>query len=252
MIYFSATGNSRFIARVFAKEMNCACHSIEEQVDFATLIAAADIVGFAYPIFGSRMPAILRDFVKKNAELIQTKELAVFCTQMAFSGDGARAFTYIFPPRKRKDLDIIYADHFIMPNNVGNIIILPLAKDKTARRYFVKASWKMQSVCDDIKAGIVKKRGFNPVSRALGLIQGTFMPILEWMGKDRVRIGSDCTNCGICVKKCPMKNLACEDGKIIAKGNCIMCYRCVNFCPQKCITTFIHTRVKAQYRGPKR
>ena len=34
MLYFSGTGNSKYIASTFSKKMNAKCHSIEEKIDF--------------------------------------------------------------------------------------------------------------------------------------------------------------------------------------------------------------------------
>ena len=247
ILYFSATGNSKFIAEVFAKQMNATIHSIEDDVDFLHLITTHETIAFSYPIYGSRVPRNLREFVTKYIKPIYHKKLIIFCTQMAFSGDGARAFTYIFHPRRQNKLKVIYAEHFIMPNNVGNVFITPLASDENALKQFANAEKKMQKVCQEIKAGIIKKRGFNPISRILGLPQGLLMPLFEYLAKDNVRIRNNCTGCGICVKACPMKNFKLENNKATAKGNCVMCYRCVNLCPEKCITTLLHFKVKNQY-----
>jgi len=249
VLYFSGTGNSKYLAEIFAKEMNAPCYSIEDEVDFKELFTFHETLAFCFPTYGSRVPRILREFVTKYAKQIYRKKLILFCNQMAFSGDGARAFTYIFPPRIRRKLIILYAEHFIMPNNVSNVFVTPLAGKKATRRLFTKAKTKMIDVCDNVKAGIVIKRGFNPVSRGLGLIQGTFMPFLEWLTKDSIRVGKNCTGCGLCIKECPMKNLTCKNGKVTGNGNCIVCYRCVNLCPQKCITAFFHFKVKKQYKG---
>jgi hypothetical protein len=51
------------------------------------------------------------------------------------------------------------------------MFITPLPSEKSINKYITKAERKIQIVCDEIKKGIVRKRGFNPVSRALGLIR---------------------------------------------------------------------------------
>jgi len=240
MLYFSGTGNSKYIAELFAGNMNCACHSIEEQIKFAH----EDIIGFCYPIYGSRVPRVMREFVANNLELLKNKKLIIFCTQMLFSGDGSRVFTDMFP---RGYIDVIYAEHFLMPNNVCNLFFLPLASEKQAAKYIRNAERKMQTVCKNISAGIVKRCGFNVGSRILGLFQGVFMPMLEKKTLDSIMINADCNQCLLCVSICPMDNLKCENGKIAHKRNCTMCYRCVNMCPQKAITIFFHGKVKRQY-----
>ena len=117
-------------------------------------------------------------------------------------------------------------------------------------KYIANAEQKMQSVCRNIANGIVKKKGFNAISRLLGLVQGSFVPVLEKNALDKVRINDNCTNCRLCVSVCPMNNLEYQDEKIVHKSNCTVCYRCINKCPEKAITVFFPGKVKDQYKGP--
>jgi len=269
MFYFSGTGNSKYIAELFSQNMDAKCHSIEESVDFAELINQEDIVCFCYPIYGSRVPRLMRDFVIKNMDTLKDKKIIIFCTQLIFSGDGARVLTDLFP--QNHVVEVIYAEHFFMPNNVCNLFFLPLAGKKLTGRYLRKAQKKMQKVCENINKGEIKKRGFNPVSRVLGLAQGSFMPGIEERAKSKVNIDRDCNQCGICVSICPMKNFTretikevkneaknetknedntknnIENNTISTNNNCIMCYRCINKCPQKAIRVFVKAKVKKQF-----
>jgi ferredoxin len=269
IFYFSGTGNSKYIAELFSQNMDAKCHSIEESVDFAELINQEDIVGFCYPIYGSRVPRLMRDFVIKNMDTLKDKKIIIFCTQLIFSGDGARVLTDLFP--QNQATGVIYAEHFFMPNNVCNLFFLPLAGKKLTERYLSKAQKKMQKVCKNISKGVIKKRGFNPVSQVLGLAQGSFMPGIEERAKSKVRIDGDCNQCGICVSLCPMNNFTrenineikneaksetknedntknnIENNTISTNNNCIMCYRCINKCPQKAIRVFVKAKVKKQF-----
>ncbi len=246
--YFSGTGNSKYIAELFCGKMGaeCICRSIEEKMDFAGLMATHETVGFCYPIYGSRVPRIMREFVKRHYINLKGKKIVIFCTQMTFSGDGARVFTDLF---EKDYVDVIYAEHFIMPNNVCNFFLLPMTSDAKINKCLQKANKKMDLVCRNIKAGIVKKRGFNIISRILGLTQGVFMPSIEKKALNSININIDCNNCGLCVSNCPMSNLVLSNGHVIHKQNCTMCYRCVNLCPRKAITVFFHEKVRRQYKG---
>ena len=53
---------------------------------------------------------------------------------------------------------------------------------------------------------------------------------------DKVKISDACIGCGLCVRSCPMNNLAINDGKATASDKCAMCYRCLNICPKQAIT----------------
>lgn len=244
-LYFSGTGNSRFVAETLAGGMGGDCLSIEDGADFGGLIRAADAVAFVYPIYCSRVPRILREFVKAHAEALRGKPLVILCTQMGFSGDGARCFTDLLPGGS---FPVRYAEHITMPNNINNFFLFPRTSEKRCLRLRRNAERTVARVCADLKAGRVKTRGFNGFSRFLGLFQGSFLPLMERMTDSAVHVGSECTGCGLCVKRCPMKNLVLADGKAEARGNCTECYRCINLCPERAVRIYFRKRVKWQYR----
>ena len=244
VFYFSGTGNTKYIAKLFSSNMNADCFSIEENLDFPSLVLQHDVIAFCYPVYGSRVPCIMRDFAISLKKALRGKKLIIFCTQYVFSGDGARAFADLLPDINH---EVLYAEHFLMPNNVPNIPPIPVAGSNSQQRYLKKTQRKMETVCRNIQNGIVIKRGFNPVSKTLGLSQGLFMPGMEAKAKKDVRVDEDCTLCGACVSLCPMKNLHISENKIMQNGSCTLCYRCVNNCPQKSITAFTHKKVKKQY-----
>jgi ferredoxin len=117
------------------------------------------------------------------------------------------------------------------------------------KKYIKKSEKKIVNICSNIKNGIIKKRGFNIISKTLGLFQGLFIPIIERRAINAVFINDDCVKCNLCVSICPMKNLENINGKIVQKSNCTICYRCINKCPKKAITVFINAKVKKQYSG---
>ena len=245
-LYFSGTGNSKYISELFCKKTSCNLYSIEDNVDFDNLINQHETIGFCYPIYGSRMPRIMREFITKHKKTVRGKKVIIFCTQWLFSGDGARSFVDVFP---KNYFDVIYAEHFFMPNNICNFSPLPVTNGNKNDKYLRKANRKMNKVCKDIKNGVVFRRGFNPISRLLGSVQGGSVPLLEKRCRSSVKIRGNCNRCGKCIKVCPMKNLRNVNDKMKQKSNCTFCYRCVNSCPQKSITAFLHGKVKRQYKG---
>ncbi|MBN1776968.1 MAG: EFR1 family ferrodoxin [Clostridiales bacterium] len=245
-LYFSGTGNSRYVAELFAEEMGCECLSIEEDADFGALIGAADAVAFVYPIYASRMPRILREFILAHKAALHGKKLVILCTQMGFSGDGARSLADLLDKGTYK---VLYAEHLMMPNNINNCFIFPKTSDRRILRLKKAAQRRIRRVWENIKAGVVKKRGFNPFSRFLGLWQAAYLPLMDRVLKNAVHIDDDCTGCGLCVKNCPMRNLSLENGKAAAHGNCTKCYRCINSCPERAIAIYFRKKVHWQYHG---
>jgi len=255
-LYFSGTGNTKYIADLFSQKMNAKCVSVENDIDFVTTINGHETIAFCYPIYNSRVPRIMRTFVHNHMENLIGKKVIILITQQAFSGDGARVFTDLF---EEGAIEVIYAEHFNMQQNMGNIpIFWTLFKptEHSKQKYIEKANKKMNVVCNNIKKGIVKKRGFSKVSKFLGYFQGKpwqknpkdIKPVrLEKKLMNDVRIHQDCTACNLCIKICPMKNLTNHEGQIQHLNNCTVCYRCVNKCPKKAITVYIHIKPRWQY-----
>ena len=262
-LYFSGTGNSRYVAMRFSSLMQADCHSIEETVDFDACLSKSETVCFCYPTYGSCVPRIMRDFVTTHKMALTGKKLVLFCTQLLFSGDGARVFMDLLEGVR---CEVIYAEHIRMPNNICNVFLFPVKTADRCGDVFAAADRLLARAADNIRAGIVVKRGFNPLSRAMGfLAQRAYFPAVEARAGKNVRVSADCTVCGLCVRVCPMKNLRLEttpahagqsapeqENKVYVaqNGNCTLCYRCVNQCPQKAITVMLHATVKQQYHGP--
>ncbi|MGL5316459.1 MAG: EFR1 family ferrodoxin [Peptostreptococcaceae bacterium] len=246
MLYFSGTGNSKYIAKLFSEKTGAKYHSIEENIDFVKVIEEHETIAFCYPIYGSCVPRIMREFVSNNLENLKNKKLIILCTQLMFSGDGARAFTDLLP---NNHSEIIYAEHFNMPNNICNFSLFKIKNGEKTRKYLKAANKKMDRLIKHINEGVIKKRGFNAFSKFIGKSQSAFWPDIEIKNKSSVQIDSDCTKCGACIKLCPSKNLEMKDNKISQNDNCIICYRCVNACPKKAITVLIHKKPKMQYKG---
>ena len=246
MLYFSGTGNSEYIARRFAGLMGAACHSIEEHTDFELLLSKARTVAICYPVYGSLVPRIMRSFAKRYQKLLLKKKLIIFCTQMIFSGDGARAFARLLPGC---DKNVIYAEHFCMPVNICNFPLIPVTERERIRKKKA-ADKKLLAVCRNLKKGVRKKRGWNPCSTLAGKLQNTTFPAIEAKKRGSFRADADCTQCGLCVKKCPVHNLEIRDGRVVQKNKCMLCYRCVNLCPQKAATVLLAIKPGRQYKGP--
>ena len=96
----------------------------------------------------------------------------------------------------------------------------------------------MEAFARRILDGKPLRRGFNPVSHAVGYFcQRALWRRHENGKKDRLRIDpSRCTGCGLCAGNCPAANLRVEKGKAVPAGRCILCYRCVNLCPVRAVT----------------
>ncbi len=47
----------------------------------------------------------------------------------------------------------------------------------------------------------------------------------------KLKVGSSCTGCGLCIRKCPVQAISRTDPKVTDETRCIACMRCTRVCP---------------------
>lgn len=93
-LYFSGTGNTRYVIEKFSELLETTnkyqMMSIEHKdIDYAKTIENSDMITIGYPIYGSDLPYIVSDFLKKYKASFHGKNIITIVTQYKFSGDGA-------------------------------------------------------------------------------------------------------------------------------------------------------------------
>lgn len=259
IFYFSGTGNTWWVSQELVRQFEKLGHparaySIEAvSVDEAeTLIGAASLAGFGYPIHGSDLPLPMKDFIESMPEGAG-KQAFVYCTQWLWSGDGASVGGTML---HEKGYSVQWGEHFLMPNNVTvSIISLPYSNDYSRlNNVLARASRAAAFFAGEIIAGRPFLRGFSQISFYLGCMQR--LPFRKFYHKLQNDIGIDkesCIDCGECVRLCPVDNFFYEAEEIKTRGKCILCLRCYNFCPVAAITHMgrphLHSRGEP-YKGP--
>jgi Pyruvate/2-oxoacid:ferredoxin oxidoreductase delta subunit/flavodoxin len=234
-IYFSGTGNSKYVLELFCKayDTETKIYSIEDSTALS-VIKDAEIIIFAYPVQFSTVPKIMRDFVSDNGKLWKNKKVFVIATMGLFSGDGAGILGRIL---QSYDAELIGGLHVKMPDSIADEKALkrPLEKDKEIVK---QAEQKAKESVRRLKEG-------NPTQEGIGQLYwfaGFFGQRLYFGHKTKeytsnLKIDKEkCIGCGKCEKLCPMNNITIADQKAVSSERCTMCYRCINKCPKQAIT----------------
>ena len=96
-IFFSGTGNTKYCISRFLSAIGGE-HRLYPIEDSAAVsaISEADEIVFAYPVYYSNLPKIVRDFITDNRDLWRGKRIFIIATMGAFSGDGAGVSARLF------------------------------------------------------------------------------------------------------------------------------------------------------------
>lgn len=234
-IYFSGTGNSRFAAQEFCKELDSTAkaYSIEDEKAIKEA-EEADLIVIAYPVQYSTVPKILRDYIDSNKKIWNEKKVFVIATMGLFSGDGAGI---LGRQLEKHGATITGGLHLKMPDSIGDVKALkrPLEKNRELVR---AAQSKIKEAARQLKQGTPTQEGIGPAYQ----IDGLFGQRLYFGHKTKkyssgLKIDQDkCIGCSKCAKLCPMDNIEMENNKAVAKDRCTMCYRCINNCPEQAMT----------------
>lgn len=250
-VYFSRTGNTKYCISKFLEYYNDKkeneIYSIEDKNCITKIKENNDIV-FAYPIYYSDMPLIVKDFINNNKDIFINKNIFIIITKGLFSGDGTGCLARLL---KKYNANIIGRVHLKMPDCIGDVKLLK--KDIKENKLIVeKAELKIKNTVNNIKKGKYKKEGLSFFSHLLGLF-GQRLCFSNKTLRLRNKLNIDynkCISCGKCSINCPTKNLKMINNKPISQGNCTSCYRCINNCP-KCAITLIGSKVYEQSKIEK-
>lgn len=234
-IYFSGTGNSRYVLDVFLKayDETAKSFSIEDDSVHIAIKAHEELV-FAYPVQYSTVPKILNDFICENKELWNGKKVFIIATMGLFSGDGSGVLARLL---QKYGAEIVGGLHVKMPDSIGDEKVLKRSLEKN-KEFVRRAAEKAENAASRLKNGKPTKEGLGVLSRIVGFFgQRLYFGNKTKTYSDKLKIDTKkCVGCGKCVALCPMKNIMIKDENCVSGNRCTMCYRCVNTCPKQAIT----------------
>lgn len=233
IVYFSGTGNSRWVAEELAKRLGdeAICVTQFDQVD------QSQPFGLVCPIYAWQVPEIMERFWKQHELDPSTYRYAVVTC-----GDNVgRAIEKL---DQIQSLDAAFS--VTMPNNyvIGFDIDSPevIAAKLTAA----------DSTLDDIVADIQAQRSIRRYEK--GKLAWYFGGLAGWAFRKFARttkpfyVQDQCIRCGRCARDCPEQVIKLVTGKPTWQvSNCQMCLKCLHACPVQAIQYGRSTVKKGRY-----
>ena len=235
VLYFTATGNSLYIA----KEVGGELLSIPLMIKEGTYEFTDEKIGIVFPIYCMGVPSYIVDFLRKAN--FNTNYLFAIPTYGSYTGavathltdvvkEGGHHFSYINAVRMVDN----YLPTFDMKKEGANE-----GKKGTEERLATIKADIASSKKWIIPENFMKKGLFNllhkrkkPFSKKR-LKLNTYAEGIE----NYVYTDENCTGCGLCAKVCPVNNIEVDkENKTIAlQDKCFSCLACIQNCPSKAI-----------------
>lgn len=231
IVYYTGTGNSRYVAQRFAAALGDDLITANEYIKNDT---PADLHSdrpwvFVSPTYGWQIPHIFADFLRRGRFTGSRKAYFV----MTCGSEIGNAGKYNRELCAEKGLACMGTAQIVMPENYIAMFSAPQADE--AREIVAKAEPNI----DCVIASIQSNQPFAPTRNKLydRFMSSAVNPIFYkfFVKANAFTASNACIGCGQCAKRCPMNNVAIKDGKPVWGKNCTHCMACIGYCPVSAI-----------------
>lgn len=255
IFYFSATGNSKYIATSLAQRLG-----ETSLTDITTLLrcpqdsfvpkpelghdAAVTSIGFVFPIYGWSVPNIVRIFIKQMKMQPNSNPYVYFV--VTCGDDIGIADQHIVQALAEIGLTVSAGYSIVMPDSYICLPGFDVDKDNERRAKFNALDARLDHIAAEIRqrrAVIDVKHGAFPKlkTNVLGALFRKYLVTDKYFHRTDA-----CIKCGKCAEICPMQNITLTD-TVEWHSRCTGCLACYHHCPTRAIRFGRFTNHKGQY-----
>ncbi|TFG01422.1 MAG: 4Fe-4S ferredoxin [Promethearchaeota archaeon] len=243
--YFSGTGNSLYIAKKLAENLDdCELIPVAKAWKEDDLTSKSEKIGLVFPLYYYGLPAIVYDFLDKF-DLNSTEYIYAIVTSGA-GGSGA-ALSQVKKLLKKQSKTLNAGFSIKMPANYIPLYDVP--SEEKRLNTFEKSEEKLDKCLEIIKAEENKIK--REPAKLIGKVANLYFRKKVNRKDKKLFADEKCNSCEICEKICPVNNINMVDGKPQWQHHCQLCLACLHFCPQEAIQYGKRTSKRRRYHHPQ-
>lgn len=247
ILYFSATGNNKYLAEKIALETGERPVSIvdcikNKQYEFQD----EEIIGIVTPTYFWRLPRIVATFLEHIS--IKNCGYVFFLASYGTTTGQAGAMAKKIMKNHHQSFDALYS--VIMPDTWTPVFNL---NDKTkVNQWLQDGEQQLQTVVKHIKNKDIGNFMDKKIPELVAALPSNYMYHTERKTKKLTVDREMCVGCGLCEKNCPVLAIQLVNKKPVWQLNeCEMCLGCLHRCPKYAISYGNgKTNQHGQYRNP--
>lgn len=231
ILYYSGTGNSRYVAKRLSEVTGETAMSLNEMIKANNYspIETGERLVIVTPTYAWRIPRLVSAWLHKT-KLIGAKRAWFVMTCGSEIGNAAK---YSRTLSNGLQLEYMGTAQIIMPENYIAMFDAP-EKDE-ARAIVAAAEASIERAGECIAAG--KAQPTPPCGIADRIKSGPVNPVFYkfCVGAKAFTVSDECISCGKCEKLCPTNSVKLIDGKPVWGEGCTHCMACICYCPSEAI-----------------
>lgn len=247
VLYYSATGNSAYVARRIAEKTE------DERMDLfdrlrkndVSLIDSEKPFVIVTPTYGWQIPHILRDWLKR-VKLTGSRRIYFV---MTCGGDIGNAAKYLRGLCEDIHMDFMGCAEIVMPENY--IALFDVPEREEALKIIDRAEPAIDAAAEKIRAGEVIEDAHCGIIGKIksGIVNVLYYPLI--IHSKKFTVSDSCIRCGNCESVCVMNNIKVVGGRPQWQDNCTHCMACICTCPVSAIEYGSASKGKPRYSCPK-
>ncbi len=247
VIYFTGTGNSRYLAGLAASRLG------DRAVDAAKYISSGEHpvfesekpYVFLSPVYAWRLPRVFVDWIRKcRFEGNKKSYFIINCgSEIGAASNYAEKFA------RHMGFDYMGTAEVIMPENY--IVMFPAPPKDKEDGIIEKGAERILALCDRISS----RAPLDSVK--INLMGHIYSDIVNplfytfYIGAKKFRATDKCISCGRCSRECMLGNISIKNGRPVWGKSCTHCMACICKCPVEAIEYGKNTVGRRRYICPR-
>ncbi|HEX3048359.1 MAG TPA: EFR1 family ferrodoxin [Bacillota bacterium] len=234
--YFSGTGNTKRAVDIITGELEKNGYQVTRFLmgkGLPEITESAEYQIFAFPVLAFAPPVLVKKYLRQLPGGFG-KKAAVFST---YGGNPVGALQAVERMLRRKKFEVFLTGGACYPENWTQMINPP--QDAEAQTIISAGDQTARDFAAVFLAGGRKIYSSGPIGNLITGVVGFLFGLIgrQFLGKTYIA-DSQCNQCQICVKTCPVQTIRMRgmgDKKPYWGFRCEDCGRCINLCPRKAI-----------------